>query len=82
MTRDSTYEIARLEVSDPSLRSVAVGSEGVFQLTDVNWRLVFRDPKRGCRAGFCAANCRSSPWIDGAVVCPSPTIRARDSTAR
>jgi hypothetical protein len=43
MTKDSTYEISRLEVSDPSLWSMAVGREGVLQLTDVNWRLVFRD---------------------------------------
>jgi hypothetical protein len=93
MTKDSTYQVARLEVSDPSLRSVAVGSEGVFQLTDVNWRLMFRDPKRGLSCGLLRSQlqvepmdrrtCRvsisddSSEGFNGSVILNAPAERVQ-----
>jgi hypothetical protein len=93
MTKDSTYEIARLEVSDPSLRSMAVGREGVFQLTDVNWRLVFRDSRRGVSCGLLHSqlqvepmdrrSCRvsisddSSEGFNGSVILNAPAERVQ-----
>jgi hypothetical protein len=60
MAKVTTYEIDRLEGSIPS-SLVASEREGVFQLTDADWRLVFRDSGRGLSCGLLRSELKVEP---------------------